>query len=150
MCDRLLWDQGTHEKVANFVLDLLIWCFRAYVWLLPDLLVLLRLLEGGQLHLLSLLLLQHFHLQLLQELAVLIIQPGLLQLEGNAERRHMEREKGRRRGSFIWAFKHLRLMANMRAVRFQSDPTLPSALKEALSPSDYNNMKLKGLILSSA
>lgn len=105
-------DEGTHSKLANFVLDLLILCFRAYVWLLPDLLVLLRLLKGGQLHLFSLLLLQHFHLQLLQELAVLVIQPGLLQLEVNEEWRHTEGENRRGRVSFIWAFKHLRLMAN--------------------------------------
>lgn len=51
-------------------------CVRA-----SNLSALLLLLEGGQLHLLAPLFLQHFHLELLQELAVLVIQPGLVQLQ---------------------------------------------------------------------
>lgn len=78
-------------RSQSLVTDLLIQLHKAYVLLLSDLFILLLLLKGSQFHLLSLLLLQHFHLQLLQELTVLIIQPGLLQLGVN-EGRHMERE----------------------------------------------------------
>lgn len=68
---------------------------KLYMLLLPDLFVLLLLMQCSQFHLLSLLLLQHFHLQLLQELAVLIIEPCLLQLRVNEEWNHMREGENR-------------------------------------------------------
>ena len=63
-----------------------------------DLVVLLFLLQGDQLHLLPLLLLQHLHLQLLQELTVLIVQPGLLQLRFTRREGEKEGEKEAEKG----------------------------------------------------